>query len=444
MTSDLIGQIEARLNDFNPDVRREAVAEIAALLKASKIAIEPERDAANMHCHTFFSFNAYGHSPSSLVWLAKKRGFRLIGMIDFDVLDGVEEFMNACALLGVRGSAGIETRVILPEFSMREINSPGEPGVLYHIGIGFTQTGAPPEAARILAEFRARAAQRNREMVAKINAYLDLVSVDYERDILPLTPANNPTERHLVVGYIEAARRATNDAAAFWSKKLDTPLDQMVKIVEDAPKLQNLIRAKLMKQGGVGYAQPGPDTFPALEPLHQMIEVCGALPCVGWLDGLSAGEQALDELLELLTGKGAVTLNIVPDRNWNIANAEVKRRKLQNLYDVVAAAERHALPLNVGTEMNSYGQKLIDDFDAPELAPVRQAFLDGAYFIYGHTILQRHAGLGFQSAWAKAHFPDRRARNIFYTRVGKAARPGQAQAALDADLLPDEVLAGLG
>ena len=51
--------------------------------------LAPEADVANMHCHTFYSFNAYGHSPTSLAWLAKKLGLKLIGMVDFDVLDGV-------------------------------------------------------------------------------------------------------------------------------------------------------------------------------------------------------------------------------------------------------------------------------------------------------------------------------------------------------------------
>jgi len=52
----------------------------------------------------------------------------LIGIVDFDVLDGVDEFLAACEVAGVRGSAGVETRVFIPEFATHEINSPGEPG----------------------------------------------------------------------------------------------------------------------------------------------------------------------------------------------------------------------------------------------------------------------------------------------------------------------------
>jgi len=40
----------------------------------------------------------------------------------------VDEFLSACEIAGVRGSAGMETRVFIPEFADREINSPGEPG----------------------------------------------------------------------------------------------------------------------------------------------------------------------------------------------------------------------------------------------------------------------------------------------------------------------------
>ena len=156
-----------------------------------------------------------------------------------------------------------------------------------------------------------------------------------------------------------------------------------------------------------------------------MITACGALPCATWLDGTSAGEEAIEELLDLLIGKGIVALNIVPDRNWNIADPEVKARKVQNLYDVVALAQKLDLPINVGTEMNKYGLKLVDDFDTPELAPVSGVFLDGAYFIYGHTVMQRALGLGYQSAWAEAHFPTRRERNAFYTQVGRQIGPGK-------------------
>jgi hypothetical protein len=178
-----------------------------------------------------------------------------------------------------------------------------------------------------------------------------------------------------------------------------------------------------MKRGGVGYVQPGEETFPPVEKLHALVLACAALPCAAWLDGTSSGEQRMDELLELLIGKGVVALNIVPDRNWNIKDAATRDRKVRKLHEVVALARQLDLPLNIGTEMNSFGQKLVDDFAAPALAPVKQDFVDGAYFVYGHTALQRHVGLGYQSAWAQQQMPTRGQRNDFYTKVGRLVPP---------------------
>ena len=57
-------------------------------------------------------------------------------------------------------------------------------------------------------------------------------------------------------------------------------------------------------------------------------------------------------------------------------------------------------------------------------AAIPQAFLDGAYFVYGHTAMQRLRGMGFQSEWAKDQLPVRKERNVFYTQIGRALPPG--------------------
>ncbi len=440
-------QLISDLNDFDPAVRETALKTLLVAAQNGDIILPEPADVANMHCHTFFSYNAYGYSPAGLAWLGKSAGYKLMGIVDFDVLDAVDEWLEACDLVGLRGSAGIETRAFVPEFADYEINSPGEPGVTYHMGIGFTSSDIPDSVAYIADDLRQRARQRNLGMLERVNAYLSPVTVDYETDVLPLTPNGVATERHMVAAFVNAAERQTDDPSAFWADKLGTPQATIVELMGesgDGAGLQNLIRAKLMKRGGVGYVAPGPDTFPTIEAFHSLIEACGALPCAAWLDGTLPGEQRMEELLTLLIDKGVVALNIIPDRNWNFADPDVKRIKLQNLYDVVELAQRLDLPLNVGTEMNSFGNKLVDDFDAPELAPVRQAFLDGAYFIYGHTMLQRALGLGYQSDWAKSHLPTRAERNAFYTQAGNLIPPGKPGfdqlLALPSELTPTELL----
>jgi hypothetical protein len=224
-------------------------------------------------------------------------------------------------------------------------------------------------------------------------------------------------------------------------------LDEMASTMADLANFQNLIRAKLMKRGGVGYVQPESGMFPALEAFHELILACGALPCAAWLDGTTSTEQALEDWLGFLVGKGVVALNIIPDRNWNIADVAMRQRKVENLYHVVELAQKLDLPLNIGTEMNSFGQKYVDDFDAPELAPIRTAFLEGAHFVCGHTVLQRVLGLGYQSEWAQAHLPLRRERNQFYAKIGHLVAPGREGTAslreLDPGLSPAGMLSSL-
>ncbi len=419
-----LSDLETQLNDFDPAVRTRALQSLAELVQTGTVTLPIVKEIVNLHCHTFFSFNAYGYSPSGLAWMARQHSFIAVGMIDFDVLDGVDEFFSACELLGVRGGASLETRTFLPEFSTYEINSPGEPGIYYHMGIGFTSSEAPAEVQPILDGLRQRATQRNREMLAKLNLFLAPIHVDYDHDVLVLTPNGNATERHMLTAMILAVENQAINPSSFWAEKLGMLETQVSTLMQDSARFQNQVRLKLMKHGGAGYVQPNPETFPTVDEVNHLTTVCQAIPCATWLDGGSFGEQAMPELLELLIGKGIAALNIIPDRNWNLTDLDVKRTKVNKLYEVVRLAGELDLPIIVGTEMNSPGQKMVDDFDAPELAPVRQVFLAGAYFLCGHTILQRVAGLGYQSSWAQAYFPSRHERNAFFIQVGQLFTPG--------------------
>jgi len=445
--SDRITALEKQLSDFDAGQRRAALEALLQALRAGEVSVRPPQEIANLHCHTFFSYNGYGYSPTALAWLALKMGLRAVGIVDFDVLDGVEEFLSACDLVGVRGTAGLETRVYIPEFSTREINSPGEPGIFYLMGAGFISSTASGQAGETLASMRQRAEERNRAMMARLNPHLAPAVADYDRDVLPLTPKGNATERHMLVAYDTIAKETypnRADLVAFWADRMNMPLEKVETLVDDTNALRGVIRSKLMKKGGVGYMAPTPTKFPRVPEVNEMTAACGALPCGTWLDGTSAGERCTEELLHLLIEQGVVMMNIIPDRNWNLPDEDERRLKVANLYEAVELAKSRDLPIIVGTEMNKYGQKRVDDFDSEALSPLRDEFMAGAYFLYGHTVLQRALGLGYQSDWAKRHLPTRRERNAFYTAIGKAVEPGAANLerlrALDPQLAPDALL----
>jgi len=136
---------------------------------------------------------------------------------------------------------------------------------------------------------------------------------------------------------------------------------------------------------------------------------------------------------------GVVAINIIPDRNYG---PKYGPEKYRNLCKIVETARKLDLIPVVGTEMNGPGQKFVDDFGSEELAPMLEFFLTGAHIVYAHEILQRQAGIGYCSEWAKKHFPKRKDRNDFFEELGKNIHPEQEIKLSKFDLKsrPDDIL----
>ena len=431
---------EARLDSFDSTVRTAALEELIGRLNRGELTRPAELPVHNLHGHTFYSYNCYGYSPSRYAWLGAMAGFEAIGAVDFDVLDALEEFREATRRLDLRAVVSLESRVFVPEFSTRVINSPGEPGVAYHMAVGFTERPKNPEAAAFLASMRTSSERRNRDLLGRVNAFTAPVQLDYERDVLPLTPAGNATERHIVLAYARKAAQLHPDPAqlaAFWKAKIgatDADLD-----LPDGPKLLNLIRAKTMKKGGVGYVQPGRDTFPLMADMNRFALQSGAIPTAAWLDGTSDGEKAMEELLRVSMASGVAAFNIIPDRNYTPGKPD---QKLQNLHDVVKLADGLHLPVIIGTELNTAGNKFCDRFDTEEIKPLISVFRKSWQIVHGHTVLQRAAGLGYCSDWAAKHFANPADKNAFYGEVGRRTKPSTESklASLGPQDAPDRIL----
>jgi len=433
-------KIEEALDSFEASERRAALEELWGKAQAGEIELGAIGSQLNIHCHTFFSFNAYGYSPTHFAWKARKEGLALAGIVDFDVLDGLDELLAAGRLMNLKTTVGLETRVFVPEFADWEITSPGEPGITYHMGMGFPTAELEGEAKTFQENLKQTAQERNRGLMGRVNPYLAPVELDYEKDILSLVPAGNATERHMCVAYARKAREVFGDNAAllkFWSEKLGPGVK-----AEDLPEgvpLLNLIRAKTMKRGGVGYVQPDSGSFPWMDKFNEFVLQAGGIPCLTWLDGTSEGEKHIEELLDIAESTGVEAINIIPDRNYGPKGGD---EKYKNLCEIVAISKRRDLVPVVGTEMNSFGQKFVDDFSSAELKPMLAYALRGAYVFYAHAAMQRQCKLGYTSAWAKSHFPKRRDRNNYFEEVGKVLQPKKEErlGEFDSDTLPDELL----
>ena len=68
--------------------------------------------------------------------------------------------------------------------------------------------------------------------------------------------------------------------------------------------------------------------------------------------------------------------------------------------------------------MNRAGLPPVDELNGPVLSKYRDAFIQGAQIMVGHTLLARYAAAPYLGARAEAEFANRKARNQFYAAVG--------------------------
>ena len=417
----MIEELERKLDSFDAGERMQALTMLCENAKTGQIDLPQAGTEVNLHCHTFFSYNTYGYSPTKFAWLARKAGLAVAGVVDFDVLDALEEFLAAARMLDLKACAGLETRVYVPEFATRVINSPGEPGISYHMGVGFPRAKLQGEEEKFLLNLRNTAQQRNQNLMSRVNAHLKPVELDYEKDVLVLTPGGNATERHMCLAYTRKAQEIFSDSdelAKFWSEKLGVEIEPSA--LPEGRQLLDAIRAKTMKRGGVGYVPPGEGSFPMMADTNRFMLASGAIPVHTWLDGTSQGEKDIEELLDVAMSTGAAAINVIPDRNYTPG---AKNEKTENLYHVIKVAQRRHLPVVVGTEMNSPGQKFVDDYKSEELSPLVPVFIKSAHIFYAHSVLQRQSGIGYTSQWAKKNLDNVADKNEFFEKLGSSLQP---------------------
>ena len=186
------------LNKLNAPTKAERLSNLAEVLKTT-VFPEAVPQYINNHIHTTYSFSPY--SPTAAVYAARMEGLCTAGIIDHDSISGAEEFLEAAKMIGIPVTIGMECRVSMEGTRLegRRTNNPDQAGVSY-----MTIQSVPHDKIATLTEFfkpyQAARHERNRQMIVKINEMVG-VSLDYDRDVLPLSEAadnGGVTERHLM------------------------------------------------------------------------------------------------------------------------------------------------------------------------------------------------------------------------------------------------------
>jgi hypothetical protein len=186
------------LNKLNAPTKEERLANLREAVKTANFPpMVPQY--INNHIHTTYSFSPY--SPTASVYAARMEGLCTAGIIDHDSISGAREFLEAAEIVGIPVTIGMEARVSMEGTRLegRRTNNPDQVGVSY-----MTIQGVPHNKIDVLTEFfkpyQAARHARNRKMIARVNELVG-VSLDYDRDVLPLSEAKDNggvTERHLM------------------------------------------------------------------------------------------------------------------------------------------------------------------------------------------------------------------------------------------------------
>lgn len=322
----------AVLEKLNAPTKAERLANLAALLPETQFPpMVPEY--INNHIHTTYSFSPY--SPTAAVYAARMEGLCTAGIIDHDSISGAEEFLEAAKLVEMPVTIGMECRVSMAGTRLegRRTNNPDQVGVSY-----MTIQSVPHDKIGVLTEFfqpyREARHVRNRKMVEKINALLPELCLDYDRDVLPLSMAQESggvTERHLMYALAKKLTAQVGRGPAMVDK-----LEEMGLTLSEKQKTQMLnIEYPFYEYDLLGILKSAfvpkiyidaDDECPKLPEMVALCKEIDAYLCYAYLgdvgDSVTGDKKAqkfeddyLDDVFECLKEEGVRAVTYMPTRN---------------------------------------------------------------------------------------------------------------------------------
>ncbi len=300
------------------------------------ISLPPLGGDVNNHIHTTYSFSPY--SPTAAAWMARASGLCTAGIMDHDTIMGAREFIQACEMLGIGGTCGLECRVSFAGTPLegRRINNPDQSGVAYMMlhAVPHTKVEA---VDGFFAPLREKRNDRNRKMVRKLNEILSGsgIAIDFDQEVLPLSEITNGgtvTERHISSALAKSlvAKAGRGDALiAYLARTFDKPVDEKYKMMftdEENPyfhyDLIGWIKAEIIP---LFYIEADEECADVRDVLA-LSERVGAISAYAYLgdisDSVTGDKRAqkfeddyLDELFEVIKGLGFRAVTYMPARN---------------------------------------------------------------------------------------------------------------------------------
>jgi hypothetical protein len=286
----------------------------------------PAYREANGHIHTPFSFSAFS-GMDTIFTMAREEKIALLGINDFYVSDGYNDFHKGCIENKIFPLFNIEFIGLLKEEQQKgiRINDPNNPGRIYFTGKGLDypfHTGwlQKRELKKVIKESQLQI----QAMISRLNQIIqkDYPSLSLSYDSIRKRYAHDLVrERHLA--------KAVRNLAI---ENFQSPDDQL-KFLEtlysgkksgsglsNPSALENEIRSNLLKSGGAAFVEEDEKSFLELKKIVRIITKAGGIPCYPVLLDDPSGkctefESDNEKLLSSLNRLGIECIELIPGRN---------------------------------------------------------------------------------------------------------------------------------
>jgi hypothetical protein len=417
------------LDLLNAPERLENLKTLVAEVKSGAMPAPVTGRDVNNHIHTQYSFSPY--SPTAAAWFSWQAGLCTAGIIDHDSVAGAKEFLEACKIVGLAGTVGVECRVSLKgtPFESVRVNNPDQSGIIYTTvhGIPHNQIDA---VGAFFAPYREKRNQRNRKMVAAVNRLMAPygLAIDFDTGVVPLSrfrEGGSVTERHIACALANRMleKFGPGDAlVSFIRDELRLPLSEKARGYLTQPEnpdrmydLLGWIKAELISKFYVDATDECPPVAEVLA-LSEAIHAISAYPYLGDVgDSVTGDKRAqkfedgfLPELMDFLKQAGYRGVTYMPSRNT--------RAQLDALRALASARGFFEIS---GEDINSPRQSFVC---LAQRDPAFDHLYDSTWALIAHeNLATKDPAEGFFAEKAVAAHPDIAGRTRAFARVALAA-----------------------
>ena len=323
------------------------------LLRWSEKLADKQPLKVNGHLHSPYSFSAFTNLEQ-MFEMATNENIKVLGINDFNTTDGYAEFFKLAKKNKIFPLFNIEFMGMSGDEQVNgiRINDPNNPGRAYFSGKGLRYPAQPDEEnKKILNSIVNESFCQVEEMISKLNDFLQQIGSDIRigiDEIREKWAKELVRERHIAKALrIKIFEEFSTD------KKRKIFLEKLFKnivpqsLLDNVPALENEIRARLLKKGGVAYAKENEKAFPEIEKVIEIIVNAGGIPCYPVLLDDKNGNYTEYEsdpvkLLEKLNEKNVSSIELIPGRN-----------DFNKLKEFVLFFDKNGFVITLGTEHNT-------------------------------------------------------------------------------------------